>query len=124
MTYSVELEGAILAMFGVSRVRIAALRVGAPWLLASDALFRDHWRRFVRESEHWIERISRGFDLLENYAYSGNEQHIRWLRRAGFTLLELVPYGVARQPFWRFQMVVRSAEVVRQRAASTLHASR
>jgi len=102
--YCVDQGGSILAVFGVSP---ATDRVGAPWLLASDSLFKHHLRRFVRDSEGWIERISRGFDLLENYAYVGNEQHIRWLRRVGFTLLEIVPYGVARQPFWRFRMVVR-----------------
>ena len=99
VVFSIHHEHRVLGMFGVSRVTRVPINVGAPWLLASNELFDNHWRRFVREGKAWMDTLSRGFSLLENYAYSGNQSHVDWLRAVGFELVELVPYGVAKQPF-------------------------
>lgn len=91
-------------MFGVTKIA-SVPGLGAPWMLASDELFDKHWRRFVREGKVWIGRLSSGYEVLENYAYAGNESHIRWLRSVGFDLVTLVPYGAAQKPFWRFRKI-------------------
>ena len=112
--FSIDDSGRVIGMFGVTPYRIEGrLRVGAPWMVGSDELFNLYTRRFLREYPIWLERLCEGYDVLENFVYSGNEKHIRWLKFAGFELVELVEcYGVGREPFWRFRIDLRSSGVL------------
>jgi len=106
--FSVYFDGAPIAMFGVSPARWVRGKVGAPWLLASEELFRFSFR-LARESRRWVATLADGYELLENFAYAENSTHLRWLEWCGFRLVRREPWGVSRLPFWRFQMRIESS---------------
>ena len=107
--FAVEESTKVLSLFGVYLIKNTGNeRVGAPWMLCSDELFRKYRRRYIREYPIWIKELSEGYTLLENYVYAANEAHLKWIKWAGFDLVELIPdFGVGRVPFWRFQMRIK-----------------
>ena len=95
----------LLGIYGISTQRIVPKKVGVPWMLATDNLFQNHKYSFMRVARAWLDEISQGYDVLENYAYANNTVHIEWIKAIGFDLVELVPqWGVRRKPFWHFRM--------------------
>jgi len=112
-TYSVvDAEGFVYAMFGVSRTCLYPLKVGAPWMLASDNIFKEHKREFLKQSPTWIDFLGKEYDVLENFVYARNEIHIRWLKHVGFEFVQYMEkWGAQKEPFWRFRMVMKKGMV-------------
>lgn len=61
-------------------------RSGIIWLLGTDNLLKVS-RRFLRESRHWLDKITEDYDLVGNVVHRGNTVSIRWLDWLGFTFL-------------------------------------
>lgn len=87
-------------IFGVSRE-------GAPWLLGTDESQR--MSKFIlRSAPKIIEEWHQSFPILENWSYSGNTMHHRWLRSLGFTLGQPMKHRETKAefiPFWRVSNV-------------------
>lgn len=113
--YSIDYAGRVLGMFGVRVTRVTPYdRIGAPWMVCSDELLEKYRRRFLKEYPIWIADLSEGYTLLENYVYAKNEGHIRWIRWAGFELVEYIEeYGIGKTPFWRFQRRFKDQMILR-----------
>jgi len=113
--FSIVRDAQVLGMFGVSMIGLHPQHgpVGTPWLVGTDELTERYARRFIREAPLWLEEISRGYGLLENYAYAGNRLHIRWLKKLGFELVERIEqFGIAGKPFYRFRRILATRPVV------------
>jgi hypothetical protein len=100
--YTVEFDGVAETMFGCGTVNLMA-RVGAPWLLGTDALER-HYRHFLRGSRVWVGRMKRDYASLRNIVDDRNTVSKRWLEWMGFTLSEPMPMGYEQRPFRLFTM--------------------
>lgn len=61
-------------------------RVGLVWAVASD-LARPRWRFAVRETKGVLRWLARDYDVLANFKDTRNENHIKWLKRVGFTFI-------------------------------------
>ena len=105
-SFSIVEQGRVLGMFGVATIRSTPNgKIGSPWMVGSDELFKRHVRRFLSEYQEWIAEISRDYYLLENYVFAENTTHIRWIKWAGFELTELIEeFGRGQVPFWHFEM--------------------
>lgn len=105
LTYSIiDPSCSVLGMFGVSP-RTSDPSIGVPWLLGSAELVAGHKIQFMRECRTWIDQLASNYKCLENHVYTGNELHIKWIKWAGFEVVEYVPnYGARCQPFWRFRL--------------------
>lgn len=105
--YAVELEGKVAALFGVAEMApgSAAFRIGVPWLLGSDAFFREVGTfRLHRQALEWLKRMHEDFPYLVNVVDSRNVSAIQWLSRLGFEFTALHPrYGAAQLPFIQFE---------------------
>lgn len=77
--------------------------VGVPWMLASPTLTKIR-KSFLRECREYVLRMLKVYGKLENYVWTENEVHIKWLRWLGFEFDPAVPYGINDQPFQRFYM--------------------
>jgi hypothetical protein len=99
--WSVEWEGRVVAIFGVSRKDEL---VGIPWMLASDDLKKIR-KSFLKESKDYLEQMFQGYTLLANSAWSKNTIHIQWLRWLGFSFLPAKPKGMDGELFYEFYKV-------------------
>ncbi len=110
-------NGQIGAIAGVStNPSRNKLKIGMPWLLGSDALFKDHWREFCRRSREGFARLDLAYDRYENYVWIGNPTHLRWLKRMGARFGTPVPHGLNRRLFVRFCLDARKIKPVNRRA--------
>ncbi len=88
--YAVSGSGVIRALWGVTDVLRDDLRVGMPWLLASEAFFADG-RSLVLQSRDWVRALLLDYDVLVNATDARNRSHLRWLAWCGFRLLRTRP---------------------------------
>lgn len=78
--------------------------VGIPWMACTDVV-KQHPKGFMRLCKKWSEGFSSMFDVLINFVWAENHDHIRWIEWCGFDLIELHPeFGSHKQPFWEFRM--------------------
>jgi hypothetical protein len=104
--FTIEWNDRAHGMFGVQTINVKN-KTGLPWFLCSETLIREHRIRFVRESKQWLETLSEGYNVLENYILAENVAHIRWIKSLGFSLTEYhEKYGLAQKPFWKFRKVL------------------
>jgi hypothetical protein len=95
--------GSPIALFGVVDQGDGS---GSPWLLGSDRIVAN-WFEFARRSSVELARVREPWPFLWNYVHDENTLHKRWLGWLGFDFVHLEPhYGVARVPFWRFELSV------------------
>lgn len=99
-------SGELAAIFGVAP-HPGEARVGAPWMMGSDALATVAIP-FLRRSAAWVDALGAGRDLLINAVDARNQLHIRWLGWAGFTFVGRRPRGPERRPFLDFAKLVAS----------------
>lgn len=93
------------ALWGVTAVREAGLRVGVPWLLAGERLFNGD-RGFLARSRSMVEHLLVEFDVLANLTEADNEAHLRWLAWCGFRRLRRHErYGASARPFVEFYRI-------------------
>lgn len=110
--YAVELEGEVVALFGVAEMapESATYRVGVPWLLGSDAFFQEVGTfRLHRQAIRWLRRMHDDFPHLLNLVDCRNVDSIQWLSRLGFEFTALHPrYGAGHHPFIQFERIAES----------------
>lgn len=58
---------------------------GVPWLLGTQEL-RRYRGAVIRQAPAYIGLMLEAFPVLINHVHAANEQAVRWLKRAGFTL--------------------------------------
>lgn len=93
-------DGKAEVIFGAGDLSILT-RLGAPWLLGSDAIER-HRVEFLRQSVHWRGQLLRRYDVLRNVVHCQNKVSIRWLRWLGFTFSE--PFKIRGHDFMMFEL--------------------
>jgi len=80
---TVVVNSAPCAMFGVVPHEGKS---GIIWLLGTEDLLKIS-RRFLRESKHWLDHITKDYELVGNVVHKGNTVSTRWLQWLGFTFL-------------------------------------
>lgn len=93
-------NGELVCMFGVKRHTMVS-DYGSIWMLGTD-LVEKYAVRFLRENQREIEKLSAGFQLLENWCDARNKSTLRWLKWLGFTIEPAQPYGAHGMPFHHF----------------------
>ena len=96
-TYSMVGDaGTILGMFGISAD-------GVVWMLASDSLYANHKRQFIKECRQWVDVMQADHEIIHNFVDEENTVAIRWLQFLGFEVEEhSEPYGYQQRPFKYF----------------------
>jgi hypothetical protein len=85
---SVEVEDRCCGMFGVvSDGRYE--RAGNIWFLGTPRIEKVKVQ-FLRESEKWLEEITRNYRSVSNYIHQDNTLHIKWLKWLGFSFFKKV----------------------------------
>ena len=105
VSWTALVDGRPEVMFGVGDLNILA-RVGAPWLLGTDAV-EIHSVAFLRRSRGFTDQLLRRYSVLRNFVDDRNTVSIRWLRWLGFTLLD--PIEIRGYQFRLFEL--RSGDV-------------
>lgn len=95
-------DGKPEVMFGVADLNVLS-RVGAPWLLGTDAVEAEY-RQFLRRSIDWRGQLLQRYDVLRNLVDERNAVSVRWLKWLGFRFLKAFPVGDDKLPFWLFEM--------------------
>lgn len=94
-----------VALWGITDTTVAGLRVGIPWLLATDGLFRRQ-RSLALQSRRWVHDVLLEYDLLTNLTDARNTTHLRWLAWCGFVPLRVHErYGASGRRFDEFYLV-------------------
>lgn len=93
--------GEPIAVFGVAPVSLLG-GIGCPWMLGTDAM-SGFARAVVTLSRAHVARWGLRYPLQFNYVDARNRQSIAWLRRTGFSIQPAAPYGLAGEPFHRFE---------------------
>jgi hypothetical protein len=77
--YSVKTDqDGLLACFGVSPRE----NIGVCWLLGTRNFYKVK-KKFVKESQMWVDDLMDGFDYLTNYIMEANTLSMRWLKWLG-----------------------------------------
>jgi|DEB0MinimDraft_3_1074331.scaffolds.fasta_scaffold36256_2 hypothetical protein len=85
---AVEVDGKCCGMFGV----VADIRyelAGNIWFLGTDRIQKVKIQ-FLRESERWLEEITKNYRSVSNYIHQDNTLHIKWLKWLGFSFFKKV----------------------------------
>ncbi|CAB4139532.1 hypothetical protein UFOVP347_34 [uncultured Caudovirales phage] len=61
--------------------------VGMVWMVNTPRMLR-HRRQFIREGNLWLPALHAFYPTLGNIVHAENTDHIRWLDRLGFTLIQ------------------------------------
>jgi hypothetical protein len=101
-SWAVEIDGELACLMGVTPVSIVS-GIGCPWLLGSDAVPR-HAGAFIKQTLVYIPLMLEAYPHLFNFVDARNTKAIRWLKRAGFNVMEPMPYGKSKMPFHPFEM--------------------
>lgn len=92
--------GRPVLIWGVARSGCLLSEKGSPWMLGTNEL-PQYWLEFLRQSRGWVEKMQKGYALLENYVHGANEISIRWLKWCGFQMAEEATV-FNREIFYRF----------------------
>ena len=79
---------------------------GVIWMVCTDRIARAP-RGVLRTSQECLDEIAKHFDLLHNQADCRNTLHLRWIKKLGFTLDDIVQ--VNGLPFQRFHLTRKEA---------------
>jgi len=109
ITKSIRLpNGMPVGMYGVCPSQHEG--VGIVWMLASNAI-EPLYRQFLRESRQRIMEISQDYHLITNFTDARNSVHHRWIKWAGFTILNTRDFGIEQRPFHEFALIVEKQNV-------------
>lgn len=98
-TTTALLDGEPVAIFGCARL---ADGIGGPWLLATDDFYKVNPRTVLEVTRAFVNSWLDRYEILANYVHHRNTTSIRWLKAAGFTIHEAVPFGHLQKPFHLF----------------------
>lgn len=103
--YTVLIDGKVACMFG-ARAYSELSGIGIVWMLGTTLLETPEGRRgLVRHAGPAIRHLLSLYpELIFNYVDARNARALRFLRWAGFTLMDPVPYGPSRLPFHPFYL--------------------
>lgn len=91
-----------VGMFGSVPMSFGQPSSAGIWMLGTNEIW-DVRFQFLRESRHWLEEVSKEYDLVYNVIDKRNELHIRWLKWLGFHLVREIPdFGPDEIPFIEF----------------------
>lgn len=102
LCWTALVDGEVAAILGVAPLNILT-GMGSPWMLGTPLVDR-YQRVLVRKTPEYIARMLKAFPHLVNFVHARNTTSVRWLRRLGFTLHEVVPYGPLGEPFHPFEL--------------------
>jgi hypothetical protein len=90
-SFAVMDDTGCIAIFGVR----SYLGNGIPWMLASDNLFKNFSRQFIKQCKFYANRLVQDYEYSYNYIATTNVITQRWLTWLGFTIntAETVNYG-------------------------------
>ena len=89
-------------MFGVHPIDDLT---ASPWMLGTDKI-PEIARDVMKVSSRWVKEKNKEYPILVNYVHKDNEVSKAWLRRLGFTFIQLIDdYGVGEQPFYEFTRI-------------------
>lgn len=97
-----EVDGKIVAMFGVTPVKEYE-GVGVIWMLATSE-FEKYSKMFAVRCKKVVENMIDGYEFVYNYVHSKNEKSIEWLQWLGFKTYEPLRMGPKGEYFTRFEM--------------------
>lgn len=95
---TVEWQGRVVAMFGVSG---EVHGVGICWMLASDELVKIK-KSFLKECSKYVRDMHKDYPVLGNMVWAGNAVHIQWLKWLGFQFQPAVALGADGELFHEF----------------------
>lgn len=78
---------------------------GNIWMLATDDL-DTHAKQLLRETPFWLKVLQQKYQVLSNYVYAENTAHLRWIKWAGFSVINKV--SINNAPFYEFAMIINS----------------
>ena len=94
--------GEALALFGTSPDGENS-GLGMIWFLGTDELFKKNRVSFLRNSEFWVQKLFKKYDLLYNVVDARNTVHIRWLKWLKFKFIADIPeFGFEKRTFRHF----------------------
>ena len=102
VAWTALVDGKPEVMFGLADLNVLA-RVGAPWLLGTDAV-TIHRRAFLRGSVEWRGKLLARYSVLRNLVDDRNAVSMRWLKWLGFKLSSPVPIGHDGTAFRLFEL--------------------
>lgn len=87
LAWTIIADNTPIAMFGVVPMWQESVRwkksIGSIWLLGTDDV-ETFSKDFIRASKHWLQRVSKNYDLVGNNVHMSNSVHLRWLEWLGF----------------------------------------
>lgn len=96
-------DGVPALIVGVAPLGSMLSDTGVPWMLGTDLVTR-HQRAFIRLAPAYIVRMQSAFSHLLNFVHAENTSAVRWLKRVGFHLEPVAPYGPHGAPFHKFTL--------------------
>lgn len=98
--YTVELDGEVICMFGVS-VFNQEKNLGCPWMLGSEKLTRVA-RDIIIQGRAYTSKWLESYSGLINFVDARNSKSLRFLKHIGFYIHEPMELGVMMMPFHPF----------------------
>lgn len=108
LSYSVSMS--LEAWVGVGNGKVIAVggfgiypgsSIGIPWLVGSPEVLK-HPVQLVKVGREMVAKWSPLCSLMSNYVHKDNHVAIEWLKRIGFSMGPVVPYGPFSSPFIKF----------------------
>lgn len=98
----------LLGITGLHRLSFLS-ETASPWFLSTEAVKR-HPRALITATKELLRKWTKEHALLVNYVPASFTDSLQWVRWAGYTVYDAVPYGPFDTPFHRIE--IRSAEWV------------
>jgi hypothetical protein len=98
-TWAIVDNKSCVALFGI---RDMENNSGIPWMLSSPEFFTKYYRRFIKETPDWLEKLWGNKTYLFNYISKDNSTSIKWLTKLGFTIHSEKPIEFNNEVFYYF----------------------
>lgn len=103
--WTVAVQGEPVLMMGVG---VQGSKFGIIWMLGTPRI-KEIRRLFLKESESIFQRLCAGYETVGNMVYSGNREHLRWLRWMKFEIAPAAPYNEQNKNL--FHLVTRHVRI-------------
>lgn len=98
-TWAIVDNKSCIALFGI---RDMENNSGIPWMLSSPEFFTKYYRRFIKETPDYLEKLWGTKTYLFNYISKDNSTSIKWLTKLGFTIYSEKPIEFNNEVFYYF----------------------
>lgn len=96
--WAVEGAEGVIALFGCREIEPG---VGQPWLLIGTPMLR-HPKAILTFGKAMVARWNAHWPLLVTWSWIAHERHHAWLRKLGFTPVQIVPTGATSALCYEF----------------------